>query len=141
MKRTNNPVWNKRLWGLRSYVASALATLDHDDLEGDDPWENLEGDLASALECIRRVLAARTEERRGPPIPPRRSNVEEELRAALVECEAVLSQLQDHMPLRGEAQSIMAQGYTGSAIVKARAALAKSAAGPCGYSPADKAGG
>ncbi len=40
MKLTNNSAWNKRLRSLRSYVASALATLDHDDLESDDPWEN-----------------------------------------------------------------------------------------------------
>ncbi len=39
---------------------------------------------------------------------------------ALKACEAVLGQLQDAMPLCGEAQTIMAQGYTGSAIAKAR---------------------
>lgn len=39
---------------------------------------------------------------------------------ALKACEAVLGQLQDAMPLTGEAQSIMAQGYTGAAITKAR---------------------
>jgi len=138
MKLTNNPAWNKRLRTLRSFVASALATLDHDDLEGDDPWENLEGDLSSALECVRQVLAARMEGRRGPQMPPRRNSVEEELLAALIECEAVLSQLQDHMPLRGEAQNIMAQGYTGSAIVKARAALAMTVARPRGYSSTEE---
>jgi hypothetical protein len=42
---------------------------------------------------------------------------------ALVECEAVLAQLQDHLPLDGEAQAIMVQGFTGSAIVKARRAI------------------
>jgi hypothetical protein len=135
MKLTNNPAWNKRLRSLRGYVASAAATLDHDDLEGDDPWENLEGDLNCALECVRQVLASKMGGRRGPP---RRSNVEEELRAALIECEAVLSQLQDHMPLQGEAQNIMAQGYTGCAIVKARAALAKRAARPRGYSSTEE---
>lgn len=59
MKLTNNPAWNKQLRTLRSYVASALATLDHDDLEEDDPWENLEGDLGCALEVARQVLAKR----------------------------------------------------------------------------------
>jgi hypothetical protein len=37
MRVTNNPAWNARLRTLRSHVASALATLDHDDLEEDDP--------------------------------------------------------------------------------------------------------
>jgi hypothetical protein len=63
--------------------------------------------------------------------------VEEELMEALIECEAVLSQLQDHMPLTGEAQNIMAQGHTGSAIVKARAALAKKRAGSGGDRSSD----
>jgi hypothetical protein len=53
------------------------------------------------------------------------NSLTDELFNALVECEAVLSQLQDHMPLEGEAQAIMAQGYTGSAIGKARRAIAK----------------
>jgi penicillin V acylase-like amidase (Ntn superfamily) len=57
MKLTNNPAWSQKLQSLRSYVASALATLDHDDLEEDDCWENLEGDLNSALEFVRQVLA------------------------------------------------------------------------------------
>jgi hypothetical protein len=51
------------------------------------------------------------------------NSLNDDLFNALVECEAVLSQLQDHMPLDGEAQSIMVQGYTGSAIVKARRAI------------------
>ena len=59
MKLTNNPAWNQKLLSLRSYVASALATLDHDDLEEDDAWENLEGDLNSALGFARQVLAKR----------------------------------------------------------------------------------
>ena len=44
---------------------------------------------------------------------------------ALKACEAVLSQLQGNMPLEGIAQSIMAQGYVGSAITKARLAIAE----------------
>lgn len=52
------------------------------------------------------------------------NRLNDELFNALVESEAVLSQLQDHMPLEGEAQAIMAQGYTGSAIAKARIAIA-----------------
>jgi hypothetical protein len=62
MKLTNNPAWNQKLRSLRSYVASALATLDHDDLEEDDSWENLEGDLNSALEFVRQVLAKRKQQ-------------------------------------------------------------------------------
>ena len=63
MRLTNNPPWIEKLRTLRSHVASALATLDHDDLEEDDPWENLEGDLSSALECVQQVLARRIERR------------------------------------------------------------------------------
>lgn len=58
MKLTNNPAWNQKLRRLWSYVASALATLDHDDLE-EDAWDNLEGDLNSALGFVRQVLAKR----------------------------------------------------------------------------------
>jgi hypothetical protein len=53
------------------------------------------------------------------------NSLTDELFNALVECEAILSQMQEHMPLEGEAQAIMAQGYTGSAIVNARRAIAK----------------
>jgi len=71
------------------------------------------------------------------------TNLMDEVFIALVECEAVLSQLQNHMPLEGQAQAIMAQGYTGSAIVKARQAIAhqrqlgdeKRSAQPCGRHP------
>lgn len=61
MKLTNNPAWNQKLLSLRSYIVCALATLDHDDLEEDDPWENLEADLTSALAFVRQVLGRKTE--------------------------------------------------------------------------------
>jgi hypothetical protein len=65
-------------------------------------------------------------------IPPERmeearrlADLFEEMKDALALCETVLSQLQDRMPLAGEAQIIMAQGYAGVVVSRARAVLAK----------------
>ncbi len=52
--------WETTLQQLRSFIFSAATTIQDDDLEGDDAWENLEWDLNKALEIVHNVTERRS---------------------------------------------------------------------------------